>query len=248
MDGVVIDGISSVNLVHLTGESVPVTKKVGDDVQAGARNLEGALTLTVTHTSNDSTLARIIQLVTQAQEARPVLQRWFDKLSKSYATSVILLSAFFALILPWIYGIPYVGYEGSIYRALAFLIAASPCALIIAIPIAYLSAISVCARRGILLKGGITLDAIAHCTAMAMDKTGTLTTGHLTCLGIEALDPSSSPDIPRAWAIAHAMERNALHPIAKAILAYAQQHQVPLRRSKTSKPSPVMVWKLLLMA
>lgn len=226
LDGLVIEGTSSVNQVHLTGENLPVTKKTGDPVAAGARNLEGRLILQVTHTSADSTLSRIIQLVTQAQEARPALQRWFDQLSKGYAIVIILLSAFFALTFPWIFQIPFLGFEGSLYRAVAFLIAASPCALIIAIPIAYLSAISICARRGILLKGGITLDAITHCTAVAFDKTGTLTTGILVCSGIEAFE-GQTQDRNRAIAAAYALERNANHPIAKAIIAYAEQQNIP---------------------
>src|SRR5690606_21379873 len=144
----------------------------------------------VTRTSNDSTLARIIELVTQAQDAKPRLQRWFDSQSRRYAVTIILLAFFFAFTFPFFLGIPFLGPEGSLYRALAFLIAASPCALIIALPIAYLSAISVCARNGILMKGGVTLDALASCKAMAFDKTGTLTTGELTCETIESLGPT----------------------------------------------------------
>jgi heavy metal translocating P-type ATPase len=224
LDGDVIEGTSSVNLVHLTGENFPVTKTVGDNVPAGGRNLEGALTVTVTKTSADSTLSRIIQLVTQAQEARPLLQRWFESASKAYAITIILLSLFFALILPFILHIPFLGIEGSVYRAVAFLIAASPCALIIAIPIAYLSAVSACAKKGILLKGGITLDALAKCRAIAFDKTGTLTTGELTCLSLEALNPEDNkPEtIDLALSVAYAMERNTVHPIATAITKYAE--------------------------
>jgi Zn2+/Cd2+-exporting ATPase len=227
LDGDVIDGTSSVNLVHLTGENFPVTKTVGDSVPAGGKNLEGALTLIVTKTSADSTLSRIIQLVTQAQEARPLLQRWFDKLSKAYAISIIVLSAAFALLLPQILSIPFFGVEGSLYRALAFLIAASPCALIIAIPIAYLSAISACAKKGILLKGGITLDALARCKAIAFDKTGTLTTGELTCLSLEALNRMDhTPQmLKKALSVAYAMERNAVHPIAAAIMKYGEKNE-----------------------
>lgn len=225
LDGVVTQGTSSVNMVHLTGENLPVTKKVDDEVAAGARNLEGALTLRVTHTSADSTLARIIQLVTQAQEARPLLQRWFDNLSRGYAIAIILLAALFAFSFPFIYQIPFLGFEGALYRALAFLIAASPCALIIAIPIAYLSAISSCAKRGILIKGGITLDALASCKTFAFDKTGTLTTGELTCLGLEALGPTSI-DESTAISIALSLEKNAVHPMAKAILDYSQKRKI----------------------
>ncbi|MEI8365865.1 MAG: cation-translocating P-type ATPase [Parachlamydiaceae bacterium] len=228
MDGTVVSGTSSVNLVHLTGENFPVTKTVGDLVPTGGRNLDGALTVEVTRTSTDSTLAKIIQLVTQAQEARPALQRWFDRLSQGYAITIISLSTFFALTMPLILSIPFLGVEGSIYRALAFLIAASPCALIIAIPIAYLSAVSACAKRGILLKGGITLDALCRCRTIAFDKTGTLTTGELTCTAFEPLSSLDAgkevtrSEINEALAAAYAIERNAVHPIAGAIARYVE--------------------------
>ncbi len=227
LDGKVIDGISSVNLVHLTGESLPVVKKIEDQVPAGARNLDGAMTLAVTHTAADSTLTKIIQLVTQAQEAKPKLQRWFDRFSRTYALSIISLSAFFAVSLPYIISIPFLGFEGSVYRAVAFLIAASPCALILALPIAYLSAISACARKGILLKGGVILDALSQCTTIAFDKTGTLTTGELTCTAIKeiATEKTNWPE-EDILAIAYALEKNAVHPIAKAVNSYASQKNI----------------------
>jgi heavy metal translocating P-type ATPase len=219
LDGVIIKGVSALNLVHLTGESIPLTKKEGDQVPAGARNVEGALVLSVTHISSDSTLSKIIQLVTQAQEARPPWQRWFDKVSKRYASLVIFLTAFFALTLPFIFSIPFLGVEGSVYRSIAFLIAASPCALIIATPIAYLSALGSCARQGILLKGGMTLDALANCTLMAFDKTGTLTKGTFICTEVISLGSSKNEKI--ATAIAGVMEKYVNHPIATAIVEYA---------------------------
>lgn len=222
LDGEVIDGASSVNLVHLTGENFPISKQIGDEVAAGARNLEGMLVLKVSKTSSDSTLARIIQLVTQAQEARPRLQRWFDELSRYYAIGIISFAALCAITFPWLFSMPFLGTGGSVYRALTFLIAASPCALIIAIPIAYLSAVSACARRGILLKGGVVLDALAKCKVIAFDKTGTLTTGDLSFQSIEPL----SGNVEGALSIAYALERNAVHPVAKAIVSYAQMHQI----------------------
>jgi len=221
LDGKVIKGASSVNLVHLTGENMPVTKILGDTVPAGGHNLEGTLTLEVENTSANSTIARIVQLVTQAQEAKPALQRWFDTLSQSYAMTIIALSALVTALLPIFIDIPYLGTEGSLYRGLTFLIAASPCALIIAIPIAYLSAISSCASRGILLKGGIALDALASCKAIAFDKTGTLTLGDLELLGIDVIGDKNHLDEKTALSVANALEINAVHPIAKAITKYS---------------------------
>jgi heavy metal translocating P-type ATPase len=174
-------------------------------------------------------MTRIIKLVTEAQEARPKLQRWFDRLSRTYALSIISLAAFFAFSLHFVLQIPFFGIEGSLYRSLAFLIAASPCALILALPIAYLSAISACARRGILLKGGVTLDALAACSVIAFDKTGTITTGNLTCTSIKPIQPPERPLTEKELlAAAYALEKNATHPIAKAVLQLAVDKQAVL--------------------
>lgn len=219
LDGVVVAGRSSVNLAHLTGESLPLLKKEGDEVPSGARNLETALTLRVTHTSSDSTLSRIIALITRAQESKPTVQRWIDKATDTYALSIILLALLFALLLPFVTSLSYLGPGGSIYRALTFLIAASPCALVIAIPISYLSAISATARQGVLLKGGIALDKLAACRTLAIDKTGTLTEGRLSCLGISTFGKLS---LNEGLALALALERHSSHPIARAIVSYAE--------------------------
>jgi len=228
LDGNVISGSSFVNLVHLTGESEPLSKQVGDEIQAGAQNLDGTLTIKVTRTSSDSTLMRIISLISEAQEAKPKVQRFLDKFSKTYATTIICLSFFFAIVMPFIFHIPFLGDEGSIYRALAFLIAASPCALIIATPTAYLSALSACAKRGILLKGGTTLDALAQSTSVAFDKTGTLTTGQLTCVEVIPLGQSSI-DRKQALTAAASLEQYSSHPIGDAIRALAKKENIGLK-------------------
>jgi heavy metal translocating P-type ATPase len=219
LDGKVVAGLSSVNMVHLTGESLPVTKDIGDQVAAGSQNLDGALTLNVTHTSSNSTLAKIIHLITEAQKAKPKLGQWLDEVSSKYATTVIILSFCFAAFLPLFISIPYLGISGSIYRALAFLIAASPCALILAVPIAYLSAISASAKAGVILKGGAVLDSLAECTVVALDKTGTLTTGELKCSHVIPLHERD----PEALAIAFALEQKAEHPIARSICRLADE-------------------------
>ena len=223
LDGFVSDGKSFVNLIHLTGESIPISKKKGDEVQAGSRNLDGTLTITVNRTSGDSTLSQIIRLINEAQEMKPKVQRFLDRFGKIYAITIISLFFFFSLTFPFFFGFPFFGIEGSIYRSLAFLIAASPCALIIATPTAYLSAINACARKGIVLKGGITLDALASCKTIAFDKTGTLTTGELSCISAEILIDEKDCALTEGIAIAAALERNATHPMATAICAYAEK-------------------------
>ncbi len=222
LDGKIVAGGSLVNLSHLTGEATPLSKSVGDPIEAGARTIDGSLTIDVERTSSDSTLARIIKLITEAQKAKPKLQRWIDRFSSRYATTIILLALFFSLSLPLFFSISYLGKEGSIYRSLAFLIAASPCALVIAIPIAYLSAIGACARKGIVLKGGTVLDALASCKTMALDKTGTLTTGALTCT---AVITDAEDSLSEILSTAYALERNVVHPFASAICRYAEERK-----------------------
>lgn len=225
LDGSVIAGDSSVNLVHLTGENLPAHKKIGDLVPAGARNLDGTLTIKVSHNSTESTLARLIKLITEAQESKPRLQWWIDRLSNAYALSIICTSLAFALLLPFISDQPYLGREGSIYRALAFLITASPCALIIAIPMGYLSAISCCARKGILLKGGIILDALSSCKVIAFDKTGTLTKAELKIIETRFLKQETA-SLEKLLQIGLSLEQNAVHPIALAICTLAKQKKL----------------------
>lgn len=227
LDGILVDRSSSFNLVHLTGESLPVLKNMGEEIFAGAQNMESAITLQVTKTSSESTLARIIRLITEANESKPKVQRWLDRFGKIYSTSIIGLTLFFSIILPWIFSIPYMGEEGGIYRALAFLIAASPCALIIATPTAYLSAISSCARKGILIKGGVILDAIASCKRIAFDKTGTLTKGKLELHKIDLVQRGLE-DLNESLALqlAFSLESNIVHPIATAIEEKAQKEHL----------------------
>lgn len=227
LDGTVISGRSHVNLSHLTGESLPLVKKLGDEVQAGSRNLDGTLTMQVTRTSSDSTLARIMQLITEAQEARPQVQKIIDRFGDKYALSIMSLSLLFAVGLPFLSpSLPYLGTEGAVYRALTFLIAASPCALVIATPTAYLSAISSCAKKGIMLKGGVVLDALSSCKGVAFDKTGTLTTGQLRLIDfvtIQSTIPSST-----ALRLAASVEQHVVHPIATALLEYAKEQNAPI--------------------
>lgn len=227
LDGIVIAGSSYVNLAHLTGESAPIAKKKSDEVPAGGLNLDGTLTINVIRTSSDSTLSRIIQQITAAQQSKPKLARFLDHFGKWYALSIISLFFLLAATLPLFSSMPYFGFEGAIYRSLTFLIAASPCALILSTPMAYLSGLSCCAKRGLLLKGGAVFDRLFHCKAIAFDKTGTLTTGKLDCNEIRSLIPSPQISEERALSVAAALERNATHPIAQAILNLAHKRDCP---------------------
>lgn len=225
LDGIVLSGESSLNLVHLTGENKPRFVKKGDEVVAGASNLEGPLTIEVTTTSSDSTIARIVQMVMEAHQRRPKFQRLIDRFSSTYAKIVIFSSLAIAIFSPFLFDIAYTGFKGSIYRAIAVLIAASPCALVIAIPITYLSAISSLAKKGILIKGGTILDALTQCRTFAFDKTGTLTKGELTLIGIHPITPDA--DLQKAKSFAYSLERGALHPIGQALSTMAEKENIP---------------------
>lgn len=227
LDGVVVDGASSISLAHLTGENLPIRKKIHDEVPAGARLLEGSLTIRVLTSAADSTISRIIQLITKAQEARPTLERWFDRFARRYAVSIIAISFIAAVSFASFLGLPYLGQEGAIYRALAFLITASPCALILAVPIAYLSALGACAKKGIVLKGGVILDDLNECKVIAFDKTGTLTLGELVFSSLEEVS-SKSFSKTQVIGIAASLERNTVHPVAKAIMQIAETEKTPL--------------------
>jgi heavy metal translocating P-type ATPase len=224
LDGVVTNGATSLNLSHLTGENMPITIQVGDVVPAGGQNIEGVIEIKVSTKSHASTLSKIIELVTKAQNTKPQVQRLLDKVGPKYATSIILLAFLFAITLPFFAVDTFLGSEGSIYRALAFLIAASPCALIIATPTAYLSSLSSCARKGVLLKGGFVLDGIAETKNIAFDKTGTLTKSELTLDRLEMIEDGI--DEAQLLAVAYSLELNSTHPIGLSVCKYAVQNNI----------------------
>lgn len=219
LDGDVVAGQSSVSLAHLTGESIPHTKAVGDKVTAGSLNLDGSLEVLVTRLNADSTLSRIIHLVTEAEGAKLKAQSFLDSISNGYSQAIIAISISLVFALHTVWGMPFAGENGSIYRAVAFLIAASPCALILAIPVTTLSAISASVSQGMIPKGGASLEVLAKCKTFVFDKTGTLTTGKLkVCDFVIAFGNQEKGDLLTA---ATALERSAQHPLAQAIVAYA---------------------------
>ncbi|CAK9315666.1 unnamed protein product [Citrullus colocynthis] len=242
VDCEVYQGCATITVEHLTGEVKPLQIKVGERVPGGARNLDGRIIVKATKTWEESTLSRIVQLTEEAQLNKPKLQRWLDEFGENYSKVVVVLSVAVALIGPLLFKWPFIctpGFRGSIYRALGLMVAASPCALAAA-PLAYAIAISSCARKGILLKGGHVLDAMASCHTVAFDKTGTLTTGGLVFKAIEPIyghkiggDKSNfaSCCIPscekEALAVAAAMEKGTTHPIGRAVVDHSVGKDLP---------------------
>ena len=229
LDSKVLSGSSFVALKHLTGEHAPIGKCPGDEIPAGAYNLDGTLTVEVLRSSADSTLSRIIKLITEAHTVKPRLEKFLDRFGKGYAITIILLTLLFALSLPLFFHLDYLGKEGSIYRSLTFLVAASPCALIIGAPTAYLSAINSCAKRGILLKGGMIFDALTKCKWIAFDKTGTLTLGKLKCTDLIRLQGKEGEiSFDEALSYAATLEQHTTHPIGRAICELAKEKKLSL--------------------
>ncbi|KAL5556924.1 hypothetical protein UlMin_039160 [Ulmus minor] len=242
LDCEVFQGNATITIEHLTGEVKPVETKVGDRIPGGARNLDGRIIVKATKTWKESTLSKIVQLTEEARLSKPKLQRWLDQFGEHYSKVVVVLSVAIALSGPFLFKWPFIGTaacRGSVYRALGLMVAASPCALAVA-PLAYAIAISSCAKKGILLKGGHVLDALASCHTIAFDKTGTLTTGKLVFKAIEPIfghqDGNNNSNftsccIPscekEALAVAAAMEKGTTHPIGRAVVDHSVGKDLP---------------------
>lgn len=221
-DGAISDGISGIDESPVTGESVPKTKGVGDSVYAGSVNREAALRVRVEKAAEDNTIARIIRLVEEAQEARAPTERFIDRFSRIYMPAIVGLAILVALLPPLAFG-----GEWSIwiYRALALLLIGCPCALVISVPASIAAALSTGARQGLLLKGGVVIEAAARTGVVAFDKTGTLTAGEPRVTEIVSL----GRDERKVVELAAAVETGSSHPLALAILARAKADGVPVR-------------------
>lgn len=220
LDGEVITGASSVNQAPITGESVPVEKQPGDPVFAGTINGEGSLTVRVTKAASDSTLARIIKLVEEAEEQKAPTQRFVDKFATIYTPAVFVVALLVALLPPLLMG---GAWSEWTYRALVLLVIACPCALVIATPVSIVSGLTALARRGVLIKGGAHLEAVGKLRALAVDKTGTITQGRPQVTGVIALGDMSEEEVLRRAA---AIDAHSEHPLAKAVVAAAQAKSI----------------------
>jgi len=216
VDGVILSGVSAVDQSSMTGESVPVDKEVGEDVFAGTVNGQGVLRVEVQKTASHSTLAQMITLVTEAQSKRSPSERFSDWFGERY-TILVLVGSTAALIGFILFGIPLMGDGGAFYKAATLLVVASPCAIVISVPAAILSALAASARRGMLFKGGAALETFAGIDIVAFDKTGTLTEGKMQVKKVVPLGVSEH----QLMQLAASLESHSEHPLAKSILAHA---------------------------
>lgn len=226
LDGEVVVGESAVNQAPITGESVPVDKKPGDAVFAGTINGEGSLEVRVTKAAGDSTLARIIRLVKEAQEQKAPTQRFVDLFAHYYTPAVTLIALLMFLVPPLAFG---GDWSQWLYKACVLLIIACPCALVISTPVSIVAGLTALAKRGVLVKGGAHLESVAKLKALAVDKTGTITEGKPTVQSIEVVGQSSEQDILR---IAAAIDAHSAHPLAKAVVQHAGERGIAFPRAE----------------
>jgi Zn2+/Cd2+-exporting ATPase len=211
LDGVVTAGSSAVNQAPVTGESLPVDKQTGDLVFAGTINESGTLEFRVTALANNTTLARIIHAVEEAQATQAPTQRFVDKFAALYTPAVFVLALVVAIGTPLVFGWPWLE---ALYKALVLLVIACPCALVISTPVTVVSGLAAAARRGILIKGGVYLEEARNLKAIALDKTGTITEGKPKLVVSEALNGHGQEDVER---LAAALAIASDHPVSKAI-------------------------------
>lgn len=216
VDGIIIEGISSSDESLITGESLPVSKNIGDTVIGGAINGEGLLIVKTTATSNDSTLAKIIHMVESAQTHKAPIQRIVDRISAIFVPIILLI----ALITLIIWGFATHDWQQALLNAIAVLVIACPCALGLATPTAIMVGTGIAARQGILIKDATALEIVHSIKAIAFDKTGTLTVGKPELVIFKVMNGDNENEILN---IAASMQAGSEHPLAKAVLAKAKE-------------------------
>ncbi len=220
VDGLVIAGDSTVDESPITGESMPVDKLVGDEVFAGALNKQGILDVRSLRSAEQTTLSRIIKLVEEAQDSKAPTERFLHRFEQFYA-KLIIIGILLLIALPPALGL--IDFQSNFYRAMVLMTVASPCALVISVPSAFISAIAAAARRGLLFKGGASLEKLAAVKVFAFDKTGTLTLGRPAVTDVRLAEGVSEEDLLRAAA---SVEARSEHPLAQAIVEYAAARDI----------------------
>lgn len=232
LDGEVLAGTSDVNQAPITGESLPVSKGPGTLVFAGSMNGQGVLEIRSTKPSGDTTLARIIRLVSEAQEKKSPSEQWVDRFARYYTPAVMTLALFVIVVPVLVWGLPF---ERWLYQALVLLVIACPCALVISTPVSVVAAIAAAARQGVLIKGGAYMEVPGRLKAMAFDKTGTLTEGKPAVVQVSALNGHTETELLERAA---AMEMHSDHPLAVAILEYSIGQRVAVQAASDVRAVP----------
>lgn len=227
-DGNITDGTSGIDESPVTGESMPKSKSVGDAVFAGSINTEAALRVKVTKSPEDNTIARIIRLVEEAQEARAPTERFIDRFSRIYMPAIVGLALLVMFVPPLAFG---GDWSTWIYRSLALLLIGCPCALVISVPASIASALSAGAKRGLLMKGGVVIEAAARTSVVAFDKTGTLTVGRPRVTDVVGFGVSERDVLT----LAAAVETGSSHPLAEAILGRAKADDIAIPASSSAR-------------
>ena len=219
LDGVVVEGTSRLDTSAVTGEPVPVRVAAGDSALSGCVNTDGLIKMRVTHVLAESMVTRILNSVENAAANKPKLDRFITRFSRVYTPAVVIIALLTALIPGFVTG----DWSKWVYTALTFLVISCPCALVLSVPLTYFAGIGAGSKRGILFKGGISLEALQDIKAVVMDKTGTITEGNFV---VQRAVPTDGQDAQQLLALAAACETASTHPIAKSILAAAGEKGV----------------------
>lgn len=212
VDGTILTGQSSLNTAALTGESLPREVEPGTDVLSGSINLDGTLTMTVTHAYNDSTVAKILDLVQNSDSNKADTEKFITKFAHIYTPVVVLFAALLAFVPPLFFGGVWADW---IQRALVFLVISCPCALVLSVPLAFFASLGATSKNGVLIKGSNYLEALNEVDTVVFDKTGTLTQGSFTVTKVTPVSGVTKDDLLGYTA---AVEQNSTHPIARSIV------------------------------
>jgi Zn2+/Cd2+-exporting ATPase len=229
LDGNVVEGFSHVDQALVTGESVPVPKIVNDCVFAGTLNTSGVLKITVTKKATETLVSRIVQLVVESQKRKATIERLVDRFAKIYVPIVIALAVFTAVALPYLLG---GDFRTWFYRSLILLVVSCPSAFIISVPATVFIAITIAAKRGVIIKGGVFIEKLAKVKRVVFDKTGTLTLGRQAVHKVRRVDLSQAED--EAIIYAAALDQFSNHPIAQAIVRRALERGIDLSKVKVT--------------